>query len=499
MIPFLILFPVLALAQSVLTGQYDLSRTGANTQETHLTQANATKIRKMGTFPSDGYVYGQPLIIEGVSISGATRVLLFASMANTIYLYNADRPGSSAIWSVNVGTPNSSYVAFGTDFFSLPIGCLPTMTVDAVNALVYAVCATSTNTWKLYSLNLADGTTHTAAVTIAGTSGGVTFDSVRHKARGALTLANSNVYVTFAGYNDQAPYQGWVFAYAASNLSQVAALCLTPSANNRGGIWESGGGMAVDGSGNLYVAVGDGQFDGATNFADSLVKLGSTLTILDSFTPSDYASLQSTDTDFGSGRPILTSTYVLVGGKQPTWFVLNQSSLGGVGGSAQSWAWNAVDPKSGSYAGEAFCNGSLYLTGNIGTKLYSFAFSGGTFNTTPTVSTSGTYNGRYGPLVCTSNGSTTSSQLIWMVAPNASYGSGNQTGTLRVFNAQTLSELYNSDTIGADAMGNMVKWAPPTVSSGRVYVPGTTAVTMFGVPGSSIGGSITLSGASIIN
>src|ERR1700694_4075933 len=67
---------------SVLTANGGNDRTHANLQETQLTPANVILggFGKIGSFPVDGQVYGQPLYVSGLSIPGAGKLnVLFVS------------------------------------------------------------------------------------------------------------------------------------------------------------------------------------------------------------------------------------------------------------------------------------------------------------------------------------------------------------------------------------------------------------------------------------
>jgi len=103
--------------------------------------------------------------------------------------------------------------------------------------------------------------------------------SPRNPAR-ALTLANNNVYLTWASSCDVDPYHGWVLAYDPQTLAQKAVLNVNPDGSEA----ESGSadtGPAVDSEGNLYVPTGNGTFDatsGGRDYGDSVLKLdGSSL------------------------------------------------------------------------------------------------------------------------------------------------------------------------------------------------------------------------------
>ena len=60
------------LLVNVATYQYSNTRAGANTAETILTpfNVNASQFGKLFAQPVDGYLYGQPLYLSGVTIPG---------------------------------------------------------------------------------------------------------------------------------------------------------------------------------------------------------------------------------------------------------------------------------------------------------------------------------------------------------------------------------------------------------------------------------------------
>src|SRR5580658_2802635 len=67
-----------AFATNVLTQHNDLSRTGANTEETILTPANvATSFGELFANSVDGQVYAQPLYVQNLNISGGVHNVVF--------------------------------------------------------------------------------------------------------------------------------------------------------------------------------------------------------------------------------------------------------------------------------------------------------------------------------------------------------------------------------------------------------------------------------------
>jgi hypothetical protein len=133
--------------------------------------------------------------------------------------------------------------------------------------------------------------------------GKVLFSTLHDNHRPGLLLANGMVYIAWAG---QA--HGWVMAYNAQTLAQVAVFNTTPN-GTLGGVWQSGNGVAADSQGNIYFATGDGTFDASTggvDYGDTLLKMGANLDVLDYFTPMDQACrLLPNDLDLGSGGPLI--------------------------------------------------------------------------------------------------------------------------------------------------------------------------------------------------
>ena len=66
--------------------------------------------------------------------------------------------------------------------------------------------------------------------------------------------------------------------YDAATLVQKFVWSTTDptTGNNKGAIWQSGGGPAADDAGNIYLETANGEFDansGGSNYGDSVVKL----------------------------------------------------------------------------------------------------------------------------------------------------------------------------------------------------------------------------------
>src|SRR5450759_2864044 len=86
-----VFFSLLSQAQvNILTVNGNNDRTNSNLRETQLSPATVTSsaFGKLGVFPVDGQVYSQPLIVSGLSVSGATHNVVFVTtMHNSCLLY----------------------------------------------------------------------------------------------------------------------------------------------------------------------------------------------------------------------------------------------------------------------------------------------------------------------------------------------------------------------------------------------------------------------------
>src|SRR5271166_4209426 len=311
LIGFSLAAAVVAQTVSVTTQHYDINRTGANLNETILTTSNVSggQFGKLFTRSVDGHIYAQPLYAPSVAIpnQGTHNVIYVATQHNSVYAFDADFPGQAApLWQVNLGTsrPAGFPTKYGIESgIQVEIGITSTPVIDPTSMTLYVVAYTqdSSNGPYHYKLHALDCTTGAekfggpveiqAKVSGAGdgsVNGIITFDPKMHMQRPSLLLANGNVYLGFGSFADTDPYHGWVMAYNATTLAQVAVYNTTPD-GGEGAIWMSGQGFPADSSGNLYFMVGNGSTtaeSGGSSYGNAFLKLsGSNLSLLDWFMP----------------------------------------------------------------------------------------------------------------------------------------------------------------------------------------------------------------------
>jgi hypothetical protein len=483
---------------SVLTSHWDNSRGNWNPQERILTPANVTSghFGRVGTLPAAGGLFNQAVFAPGILTAGGQKDLIIAAtMANEVYAFDANNLG--VVWQTAFGGTRSSYPAPG-DFYNLNLGCVATPAIDITAGKVYALCPDSTSpSWIIHILNLGTGaaiSTITVSGQVVGTGDNNFTDNTSGSnllfypffslGRCSLTLANGNVYVSFGSSGDHRPWHGWIMGYSTTTLLQTGVWCSTP--NNYGGaLWFAGGGPAVDQAGNVYVVTGNGTYDGITNFADSVVKLrGSDLAILDWFTPSNQATLESNDEDLASARAmILPNGKLLVAAKDFNVYVIDSSCMGHLQGSSgcslQNFKTtsNPADFGTGSWGG-AFGMNTAFLPISHG-PVYAYAYNGATLINTPLIS-SANFGFPGAHLSLASNG--ISSPILWMSTCVGDSSASGQAGTLRAYNPATMTEYWNSDSVSGDTLGTMAKFSSPLIANGRVFIATNNAgIAVYGM------------------
>ncbi len=68
-----------------------------------------------------------------------------------------------------------------------------------------------------------------------------------------MLLENSTIYTSWTSHCDIQPYSGWVVAYSESTLAQTAVINIAADSSAGPSIWMSGGGLAADSAGNIYL------------------------------------------------------------------------------------------------------------------------------------------------------------------------------------------------------------------------------------------------------
>jgi len=338
-----------------------------------------------------------------------------------------------------------------------------------------------------------DGSISVPGTGAGSTNGQVAFDPRNENQRPALVLSGGIIYVGWSAHEDKDPYHGWIIGFSAATLAPVANAVFNSTPNqvgtfsySRGGIWMGGGAPAVDASGNIFFITGNGTFDassGGSNYGDSVLKLSSAsgLSVADYFSPSDEATLDANDTDFGSGAAtvLIDQTsgpipHLLIGGgKEGNLFLLNRDNLGKFSSTTNNVV-ETVNVGNSIFATPAFWNNNLYVAPIGPLSQFVFNPTAGTFNGAPS-SQSATHYGFPGATPSLSSTGMLNA-IVWAL-DNSQYCTPQSPGcgptVLHAYDALNLStELWNSSQAAGnrDQAGDAVKFTLPTVANGKVYV-----------------------------
>lgn len=529
--------PQLCLAQTpVLTQHNNNARTGAYTTETALTTANVNQnsFGKLFAYPVDGRIYAQPLYVPGVSIpgKGTHNVVFIATEHDSIYAFDADSNGGangSPLWKITLldaahGAPSGATTVPNGDISSqdvVPeIGITGTPVIDLNTNTLYVVGKTKEGTvanpvyvQRLHALDITSGAEKfggpvTIAGSVSGTGNGssagiLNFDPKWQMNRAGLLLQNGVIYLAFGSHGDNGPWHGWIFSYNASTLQRISVLCTTSNGSGSG-VWMGGSGLAADvvdpvnkPFGRMFFATGNGSFDAtppytnSMSYGDDIVRLDLTngvMTVQDSFTPFNQASLNNADEDLASGGVLLLPdqsagghTHLLVqAGKQGSLYVVDRDSMGGFNSTTDNVVQELTGKINGLWGMPAFWNNILYTWGK-NDNLKSFSLNNGKLSNNPTATGIETANYPGPTPSVSSNGN--ANGIVWAIRTDSYNTSGN--AVLYAYNATNIAtELYNSSQNAArDTAGTANKFNVPTIANGKVYVGTANELDVYGLLG----------------
>ncbi len=509
---------------NVLTQHNNLQRTGWNNSETVLTDSTVEQnFGLVYKYKVDGQIYAQPLVYSNLFIGGSKRnVVIVCTVNNSVYAFDADDYSvTTPLWQVNL-TYSGYRPPVNTDMtgacngnykdFSGKMGIVGTPVIDSVSQTLYVVARSVTTNGRthvqyLHAIDLFTGAEKTNSpvsitATVKGTGdgtvgGNVSFSPQKNNQRAGLMLYNGVVYICFASHCDWGPYHGWILGYDSKTLQQKYVYNSTPNGGD-GGIWMSGQAPAVDSAGFIYVAVGNGTVgsngnpNDTTNRGESLLKLmpsGSTLKVVDYFTPNDYQYLENGDLDYGSdGVLLIPNTDIsLSGSKESFIYVVNNNNMGGCTTNNSNVSQMLNMNASATFTDKHIHGSPVYYKNNLNKEfIYNWAESGllkqvpfnrttSKFDTSQMIigNSSLPYGMPGGMLSLSSNGLQAGTGILW--ASHPIQGDANQAvvpGVLQAFDANDVThELWSSNWQSKrDSIGQFAKFVVPTIANGKVYM-----------------------------
>jgi outer membrane protein assembly factor BamB len=416
---------------------YDPSSSSAYPAWTGITAANAAALTRRQV-RLDGTVDASAIYLHGVIVNGLSHDVFFVTTTygKTIAI---DAESGAVLWE---SQPPASAPLAGTAQITNS-----TPAADPDRQYIYAASPDGT----VQKLAIADGhVVWSTAITLLPT---------REKIASPLKIFNGRVIAVTGGYiGDAPPYQGHVAVLDAQSgtlLSVWNSLCsdqaglLRPSScqSTRSAIWGRAGAVIDPTTGDIFVATGNGPYDGKTNWGDSLIELNPTATqVLANYTPTDNSNLENADLDLGSTSPVLLGSGIVAqGGKDMLIRLLPISGIADVtphaGGELQTVS---TPSKSMLYTAPAVWQdqGTTWMFGADSGATTAWTFAGGKLTQMWSHSTGGT-----SPVVAAG--------LLYVYNPN---------GGLYIYDPTSGTQLANLSCGGGH-------WNSPIVADGRIALP----------------------------
>jgi hypothetical protein len=489
----------------VLTYHNDVSRDGANLNESILSPANVNQAQfgRLFSYPVDGQTYAQPLFVPNLTINGQQHnVVYVVTEHDSVYAFDADGLNQNPLWHDSFIDSNAGITTVhSTDVegISPELGITGTPVIDPNTNTLYVVdnrkLSNGARFFYLHALDLMTGAEKfngpvKISASVPGTAsdavnGTLTFSPFQYQ-RAGLALATNVVYIAF-GHGKH----GWVLGYTADTLQQVAAFCTTPDGAG-GSIWMGGDAPAVDSAGNLFLITAVDFGDPPAGYPDSLLKLGTatpagTFGVEDFFTPSNQAYLALNDADLGSGGEMIlpdnTSAHpheLIGGGKDGRIFVVDRDNMGGINTAFDNVVQTVHTGKTQFdvlFDTPAFWNGNVYYHPEQDV-LQAFQYNNGLLSTWPIMLGAFVYGNHGATVSISANGN--SAGIAWELQVDQWRTNG--PAILRAYDATNAQELYNSSQAGSrDVAGPAIKFTVPTIANGYVYVGTATELDVYGV------------------
>ena len=275
----------------------------------------------------DGQLYGEPLVWDGH--------VFVATENDTVYALSATT--GAVEWSSHLGTPVPSGSLPCGDI-SPTVGITGTPVIDASRAEIFVVADEQVKGSPAHELVGLDATSGKTEVTQDVDPKGATPSALLQ--RTGLTLDAGRVVFGYGGnYGDCASCRGWVISVPEAGGTAAEFAVDAGSGQSQGAIWMGGAAPVVDAQGNIWVSAGNGSVYSSSHAyddSDSVLELSSALSLLQYFAPASWATDNSHDLDMSTAPALLADGQVVGAGKARIVYLLNGSSLGGIGGQQAS-------------------------------------------------------------------------------------------------------------------------------------------------------------------
>ncbi len=396
-------------------------------------------------------MWNQPLVVGGVVYA--------ATIGDDVYALDAS--SGAVIWHASAGTPvPASQLPCGD--ITPTVGIVSTPVIDPATGVLYVVA----DTWNgSQAQHLLEGFSLATGARVLSTP--VDPPDANPKAilqRGALTLDGGSVVFGFGGNDgDCSIYRGAVVSApengGAPSYWQVPIA--SPSTGG-GAIWSTAG-PSVDSAGTIFVSTGNpnppsGQEATTFDYSDAVVALNPSLGVTGWYEPPTWKEDSNTDKDLSSAAPeLLPGGLIFQAGKRGTGYLIAGSTMS----SGAPAVYSAqVCGGSGSFGGDSYSDGVIYIPCTNGTMALSYNAAARTFAPL----WQGPSDAFGSPIV--------SAGLVWTLATGGFSGGGTKLYGLDPATGKPRYTLTLPSPI-TDHFGS------PSAAGGRVYVATGSTVTAY--------------------
>ncbi len=402
-----------------------------------------------------GPIWSQPLVL-------GERVYV-ATVGDEVYALEAST--GRVVWEKSVGTPVPvSELPCGD--VEPTVGVVGTPAIDSDTDTIYVVAdrwdvTTGQVKHWLVGLTLASG--EEVLSTNVDPPGA---DPKALLQRTALNLDKGSVIFGYGGNNgDCGDYRGTVVAAPESGGAPRFWQYRPASPSSSGGaVWATAG-PALDAAGNVYATTGNpnpppGQTAGTFDYSDSVVRLDPALDFVEDplteplsvrgwFEPPNWEEESNNDLDLSSAGPeLLPGGLLFQAGKDGVGYLIDEATMGS---GAAAVYHHEVCAGHGSFGGDSFAGGVLYIPCVNGTQALEYDQAAQTF--TPL------WQGpadAFGPPIV-------SAGVVWTVATGAFKGGGS---TLYGLDPSTGTPRY-TETLPSPVIDH---FGSPSAAGGRLFV-----------------------------
>jgi outer membrane protein assembly factor BamB len=432
--------PASAAIPAWTTYHHDAARSGIDPDSS--TPVSPTQLWQTPTL--QGHIWGQPLIY-------GSRVYVATEHDQ---VYALDAATGRVLWQRSAGSPvPSGELACGD--IDPEVGITSTPVIDPATNKIYVVAANwdgSAVSRRLIGFDLTSGAP--TSPRNVDPPGQAPKDVLQ---RASLALDGNEIVIGYGGNDgDCGTYHGWLVAAREDGTGPLLSYQVSPPTaadpgSYGGAIWGAGSAPAIDASGYIYAATGNGFGTSSYNGSESVLKLDGSLHLVDHWAPKNWAALDASDTDLGSSEPLpLPGGMLFQTGKDGNGYLLRSAALGGTGAvpAAQLHICSG-----GSFGGGVYFFGTIYVACSDGLRAVSVNTSTPSLSLKPGWTVTGPAIGP--PIVA--------GGLVWVVG----WGGGELFGLDPSSGAVRFSEN----------LGSFMHFASPSAGGGSLFVANDNQVT----------------------